>query len=147
MLAVVRRVFDFTRNVRQVFNLLLPAILELNPEKPFINANTVMKCCINNKEDYRLKIIHGWFYHNLLRYKYLVELGILELCLLICIKRLMEKGESKFNFAQIYREYKSLNDYKHTGFKLHPTTIAIKVYYFLLKLFSCSLKFVSRTKI
>lgn len=90
--SILHRQFSLTTNVRDLISLLTPVICSVNPDHKQIVATDFVEAFQIKSTDSKSSLLHG--------------VSILELCLIIAMKHLMEIYDGEpFNFEMIYSEY------------------------------------------
>lgn len=91
---------------------------KLSQEEPFLLAENFLESSLIQRADSKTELLKG--------------ISLLELILIISMKKLLEKDVVSFNFHMVYDEYKDFMNYiqiKGEGFgmKLYKRPVALKV--------------------
>ncbi|KAJ2401642.1 origin recognition complex subunit 4 [Coemansia sp. RSA 2559] len=89
----VADVFDLAKDVRQLFRAFIPAAARLSALEPWLSVSRV-------KEGIEKEAMSA-------KFQVLSSISLLELCLIIAMKSLVQGGSSKYNFEMVYNEYKT----------------------------------------
>lgn len=117
---IIHRQFSLTTNVRDLLSLLTPIICGLNPEHPQIGATDFVEAFQMTSTDSKSSLLHG--------------VSILELCLIIAMKHLMEIYDGEpFNFEMIYSEYLKFAQRK-SSIQAFDKAVVLKAFEHLLAL-------------
>lgn len=87
-------------------------------EKPFLELDSITQSSISQRSDSKTELLKG--------------ITLLELIMIISMKKMMEKDITVFNFQMVYDEYKDfMNRTQVRGFgfgmKLYKQSVALKV--------------------
>ncbi|RUS33554.1 origin recognition complex subunit 4 C-terminus-domain-containing protein [Jimgerdemannia flammicorona] len=115
---VVRRVFDLTKDLRMFYKICFEPVSLLSPQRPFWQLSDFYNAGMQQRADAKTELLKG--------------VSILELCLIVAMKKLLERDCVTFNFEMVYDEYKEFMDasvIKGQGFgmKLYKRAVAMKV--------------------
>jgi origin recognition complex subunit 4 len=129
---LVKRIYQLSNDIRLMSRiavcifrgpadvLLFEAISMLTPTDPYPRPQHFMNAASNQLADGKLQLLKG--------------LSILELCLLVAIKRIVDRSKEEFNFEMVYDDYKMLTskiDMNQGGRDLCFTKpVALKVHRF-----------------
>ncbi|KAJ2554437.1 origin recognition complex subunit 4 [Coemansia sp. RSA 1933] len=86
-------VFDLGKDVRQMFRALIPAAARLSTLDPILSVSCV-------KDSIAKETVSA-------KFQVLSSISLLELCLIIAMKSLVQGGSTKYNFEMVYNEYKT----------------------------------------
>jgi len=92
MKLIINRLFDITNNPRNFLKICLEPIYKLSINEPYPKVNDFLDSYTRQYIDSKTELLKGT--------------SILELCLIIAMKCLLEKHIEVFNFEMIYNEYK-----------------------------------------
>ncbi|KAG5457630.1 MAG: origin recognition complex subunit 4 C-terminus-domain-containing protein, partial [Olpidium bornovanus] len=114
---VARRLYNRDKSVRALFKTLIDPVCALTPDKPFLDVEGVCASDARQRADSKTELLLG--------------VSILELQLIIAMKRHYELEVMTFNFEMIYDEYKDFMDRAQAsgsvGLKRATKPVAMKV--------------------
>ncbi|KAJ1952198.1 origin recognition complex subunit 4, partial [Dispira parvispora] len=121
---LLRRQYDILRDVRSLYRLLLSFAFSLSIDHPFFTFTKAYTSIQKQLLDSKVELIK--------------EISLLELCLIIAMKHLLDQDMVKFNFEMVYNEYKafmtSSRDVIRSGMKHYKKGVALKAFEHLLTL-------------
>ncbi|KAL1933231.1 hypothetical protein VTP01DRAFT_7321 [Rhizomucor pusillus] len=117
--AIVRRIFDLTRNIRMFYKLCFEPVSKLDSKNPFLTAASLSAADVIQRADSKTEILKG--------------VSILEIILIVAMKKLLEKDITTFNFEMVYDEYKDFMKQAQVqgsgfGMKLYKRPVALKAF-------------------
>ncbi|KAI8985850.1 origin recognition complex subunit 4 C-terminus-domain-containing protein [Pilobolus umbonatus] len=120
---IIRSIFDLTKDMRMFHRLCYEPVSNLGPSHPFLETSDFAKSSDIQKSDSKTNILKG--------------IALLELMLIISMKKLREKGINVFNFQMVYEEYKNFMNHTQVkgaafGMKLYKRAVALKGFESLL---------------
>ncbi|KAJ1667385.1 origin recognition complex subunit 4 [Coemansia sp. RSA 1813] len=86
-------VFDLGKDVRQLFRAFIPAAARLSALEPLLSLSHVKSSIEKEATSAKFQVLSS--------------ISLLELCLVIAMKSLVQGGSSKYNFEMVYNEYKT----------------------------------------
>jgi origin recognition complex subunit 4 len=116
-LKVTQRLFDLERNVRQCFKVLMRPVMEMKSDCPQIHLDAVLEELVRQGADSKSELIK--------------DLSVLELCLLIAMKRMVDLDTDRFNFCMVFDVYNDFATLHAIGYKKN---VALKAFEHLLSL-------------
>ncbi|KAI9313932.1 origin recognition complex subunit 4 C-terminus-domain-containing protein [Dichotomocladium elegans] len=118
MNSILRRIFDLTKDIRGFYKLCFEPVSQLSEQEPFLRVDHFQEASIAQRCDAKTEILKG--------------VSLLELILIVSIKKLLEKDISTFNFAMVYDEYKEFMNQTQIrggfGMKLYKRPVALKAF-------------------
>lgn len=111
---MIRQIFDLNKDLSHFYRVVTLTVLQLSAAKPYLNAEHFTKFYNSQYCDWKAEAIKG--------------LSLLELCLLIASKKMMEQSKESFNFEQLYDEYRYFSEKYNRNTRLFSPSIALKVY-------------------
>ncbi|KAJ1918420.1 origin recognition complex subunit 4 [Tieghemiomyces parasiticus] len=121
---LLRRQFDLYRDLRSLYRLLIPWVALLGADSPYLQLATFQEAISEQLTDCHVEI--------------LLDLSLLELCLLIAIKQYADLQITKVNFEMVYDEYKTFmsrtGSVSGSGMKLYKKAVALKAFEHLFAL-------------
>ncbi|KAI7829361.1 origin recognition complex subunit 4 C-terminus-domain-containing protein [Gamsiella multidivaricata] len=93
---VVQRIYDLMKDVRGFYRLCFGPVAELSETHPYLQPSQFYDSGLQQRVDNKTELLKG--------------ISLLELCLLIAIKHLVERETITFNFEMVYDEYKDFMD-------------------------------------
>ncbi|KAJ2520491.1 origin recognition complex subunit 4 [Coemansia sp. RSA 1939] len=118
--------FDFGKDVQQLFRGFIPAVARLSPLEPSLSLSCVRDSVAKEAMSAKLQV--------------LASISLLELCLIIAMKSLVQSGSSKYNFEMVYNEYKTFMS-RHLmavasggAMKVYKKPVALKAFETLVEL-------------
>ncbi|KAK9763609.1 origin recognition complex subunit 4 [Basidiobolus ranarum] len=113
-----RRIFDLTKDIRAVFRICIGAVSSLSSSQPFLSLEDLYDASLQQRADSKTELLKG--------------LSLLELCLIIAMKQLLELELYTFNFEMAYNEYKEFMNLALAqgggGMKLYKKAVAMKAF-------------------
>ncbi|KAI8884759.1 origin recognition complex, subunit 4 [Backusella circina FSU 941] len=119
LLDILRRIFDLTKDIRLFYRLFLEPVSLLSLQTPFLDLESITQSNISQRADSKTELLKG--------------ITLLELVMIISMKKLMEKDVIVFNFSMIYDEYKDFMNRTQVrgmgfGMKLYKQAVALKAF-------------------
>ncbi|KAJ2454122.1 origin recognition complex subunit 4 [Coemansia sp. RSA 2336] len=118
--------FDFGKDVRQLLQTLASSVLQLSADLPYPQQAPTEACVEREMRSAKLQI--------------LANISVLELCLIIAMKSLVQVGSTKYNFEMVYDEYKTFMS-RHMmavaaggAMKIYKKPVALKAFETLIEL-------------
>ncbi|KAJ1998798.1 origin recognition complex subunit 4 [Coemansia thaxteri] len=122
----IAHIFDFDKDVRQLLRLFVLASSRLSPESKLLQMSLVEASVAQDVASAKLQVLSS--------------VSLLELCLIISMKSLVQCGSSKYNFEMVYSEYKSFMS-RHLlvvsaggSMKVYKKPVALKAFETLVEL-------------
>ncbi|KAJ2126154.1 origin recognition complex subunit 4 [Coemansia sp. RSA 720] len=122
----IEDIFEFGKDVRQLLRAFSPAVSQLTTVNPLLNASTVESQLAQTNTSAKMQIISS--------------ISLLELCLIIAMRSLMQLGSTKYNFEMVYDEYKTFMS-RHMmavsaggAMKIYKKPVALKAFETLVEL-------------
>ncbi|KAI7897866.1 origin recognition complex subunit 4 C-terminus-domain-containing protein [Cokeromyces recurvatus] len=117
--SILRRIFDISKDIRMFHKICFPAVYKLRPEAPYLDLEEFLESSLIQRADSKTEILKG--------------IALLELILIISMKKLMEKDITTFNFQMVYDEYKDFMNQTQIngmgiGMKLYKKAVALKAF-------------------
>ncbi|KAI9280173.1 origin recognition complex subunit 4 C-terminus-domain-containing protein [Umbelopsis sp. AD052] len=118
-LAVIRRIFDLTKDLRMVFKICFQPVSSLSAQKPFLTATQFYDSGIMQRADSKTELLKG--------------VSLLELILIVSMGKLLDRETATFNFQMVYDEYKDFMNMTQAsghsfGMKLYKRAVALKAF-------------------
>ncbi|KAG2181236.1 hypothetical protein INT43_008819 [Umbelopsis isabellina] len=118
-LAVVRRIFDLTKDLRMFFKICFQPVSNLSIRSPFLNAAQFYESGILQRADSKTELLKG--------------VSLLELILIVSMGKLLDRETNTFNFQMVYDEYKEFMNMTQVGghsfgMKLYKRAVALKAF-------------------
>ncbi|KAJ1983407.1 origin recognition complex subunit 4 [Dimargaris cristalligena] len=121
---LLRRQFDFFRDISSLHRILIPMVAALDADSPYLRLDIFQASVADQLVDMKIETIQ--------------DISLLELCLIIAMKQYLDQGIIKFNFEMVYDEYKTLmgrsGSVSGSGMKLYKKAVALKAFEHLLAL-------------
>ncbi|KAI8070482.1 origin recognition complex subunit 4 C-terminus-domain-containing protein [Gongronella butleri] len=119
MTTLLRRIFDITKDLRLFFKLCFEPVAQLTAKVPYLRAQPFIDVGVEHRRDSKTEMLKG--------------VSLLELVLIVSMKKLMEKDILTFNFQMVYDEYKTFMTQTQVrglgfGMKLHTRQVALKAF-------------------
>ncbi|CAO3646903.1 unnamed protein product [Cunninghamella echinulata] len=119
MAALLRRIFDITKDLRMFFKICFEPVSQLCKDHPFLSASQFIEASIEQRTDSKTEMLKG--------------VSLLELVLIVSMKKLIQKDIQTFNFQMVYDEYKEFMTRTQVrgmgfGMKLHKMPVALKAF-------------------
>ncbi|KAI7865890.1 origin recognition complex subunit 4 C-terminus-domain-containing protein [Mucor mucedo] len=116
---ILRHIFDISKDIRMFHKICFPAVCRLSERQPFLSAEDFLESSLVQRADSKTELLKG--------------ISLLELILIISMKKLLEKDVLSFNFQMVYDEYKDFmneTQVKGMGFgmKLYKRAVALKAF-------------------
>ncbi|KAJ2041566.1 origin recognition complex subunit 4, partial [Coemansia sp. S2] len=86
-------IFDFGKDARQLLNLFVAAASQLSAQNQLLQLACVESSITQDVASAKMQVLSS--------------VSLLELCLIISMKSLVQGGSSKYNFEMVYNEYKT----------------------------------------
>ncbi|KAJ2743658.1 origin recognition complex subunit 4 [Coemansia sp. BCRC 34301] len=122
----ITHIFDFGKDARQLLQLFVLAASQLSAESPLLQLPHVEASIARDVASAKMQVLSS--------------VSLLELCLIISMKSLVQGGSSKYNFEMVYNEYKTFMS-RHllvvaTGgaMKVYKKPVALKAFETLVEL-------------
>ncbi|KAL7753898.1 origin recognition complex subunit 4 [Sorochytrium milnesiophthora] len=117
---MVRTTYDTVKDVRSLYQLLTPAILQLSDEQPVLAWPMFEGSVQQQKTDGKMLLVRG--------------LSLLEVSLVLACKTLLDSCVPQFNFEMMYDEYKEFLERtgRQAGLERYKKAVALKAYEHLL---------------
>ncbi|CAO3591107.1 unnamed protein product [Absidia cylindrospora] len=117
--ALLRRIFDITKDLRMFFKICFEPVAQLCEESPYLQASQFIESSLEQRTDLKTEMLKG--------------ISLLELVLIVSMKKLMERDIQAFNFQMIYDEYKDFMTQTQVrgmgfGMKLYKRPVALKAF-------------------
>ncbi|KAJ2850027.1 origin recognition complex subunit 4 [Coemansia brasiliensis] len=126
VVSYMEHLFDFGKDVRQLLQTLASSISQLSVASPFPQLAPLTACMEREMQSAKLQI--------------LANISVLELCLIIAMKSLVQLGSTKYNFEMVYDEYKTFMS-RHMmavaaggAMKIYKKPVALKAFETLIEL-------------
>ncbi|OZJ05676.1 hypothetical protein BZG36_01443 [Bifiguratus adelaidae] len=118
-ITMLRRIFDLTKDIRQFYRICYLPISKLSNARPFLTVDDFYVSSLQQRSDPKTELLKG--------------VSLLELCLIIAMKKLIEQDIITFNFEMIYDEYKTFLEQalirgQGVGMKLYKKAVALKAF-------------------
>ncbi|CAO3659750.1 unnamed protein product [Umbelopsis vinacea] len=118
-LAVVRRIFDLTKDLRMFFKICFQPVSALSSQTPFLTAAQFYDSGFMQRADSKTELLKG--------------VSLLELILIVSMGKLLDRDTSTFNFQMVYDEYKEFMNLTQVGghsfgMKLYKRAVALKAF-------------------
>ncbi|CAO3629054.1 unnamed protein product [Cunninghamella blakesleeana] len=119
MVTLLRRIFDITKDLRMFFKICFEPVSGINIDNPFLNASHFIEASTEQRTDSKTEMLKG--------------VSLLELALIVSMKKLIQKDIQTFNFQMVYDEYKEFMTHTQVrglgfGLKLHKRPVALKAF-------------------
>ncbi|CDS05825.1 hypothetical protein LRAMOSA08353 [Lichtheimia ramosa] len=119
MNTILRRIFDLTKDIRSFYKLCFEPVSKLSQENPYLRVEDFQETSIAQRSDAKTEILKG--------------VSMLELVLIVSMKKLLEKDITTFNFEMVYDEYKDFMNRTQVsgggfGVKLYKRPVALKAF-------------------
>ncbi|KAJ1752770.1 origin recognition complex subunit 4 [Coemansia sp. RSA 1821] len=118
--------FDFGKDTRQLLQTLASSVLQLSVDLPHPQQSPTAACVEREMQSAKLQV--------------LANVSVLELCLIIAMKSLVQVGSTKYNFEMVYDEYKTFMS-RHMmavaaggAMKIYKKPVALKAFETLIEL-------------
>ncbi|KAL0091846.1 origin recognition complex subunit 4 C-terminus-domain-containing protein [Phycomyces blakesleeanus] len=117
--SLLRRIFDLSKDLRMFYKICFEPVSLLSRDQPFLTTISFHQANLAQRADSKSEMLKG--------------VSLLELVLIISMKKLMEKDIDAFNFQMVYDEYKefmSRTQVRGLGFgmKLYKKPVALKAF-------------------
>ncbi|KAG2196672.1 hypothetical protein INT46_002632 [Mucor plumbeus] len=117
--SILRRIFDISKDIRMFQKICFPPICKLNATAPFLSIEEFTESSFVQRADSKTELLKG--------------IALLELVLIISMKKLLEKDVTTFNFQMVYDEYKDFMNRTQVngmgfGMKLYKRAVALKAF-------------------
>lgn len=120
VIQVLKRQFEFNKDVRALQQLLLYPVCQVTETRPHLTASSFVESMKLLTVDTKSSMLHG--------------ISILELCLIIAMKHLTDIYEGEpFNFEMIYSEYSKFAQ-KRSSMQVFEKAVVLKAFEHLLQL-------------
>ncbi|KAI7885173.1 origin recognition complex, subunit 4 [Lichtheimia hyalospora FSU 10163] len=119
MNTILRRIFDLTKDIRSFYKLCFEPVSKLSQDNPYLRVEDFQETSIAQRSDAKTEILKG--------------VSMLELVLIVSMKKLLEKDITTFNFEMVYDEYKDFMNRTQVsgggfGVKLYKRPVALKAF-------------------
>ncbi|KAI8377566.1 origin recognition complex subunit 4 C-terminus-domain-containing protein [Radiomyces spectabilis] len=119
LISLLRRIFDLTKDLRLFYKICFDPVTKLTAEEPLLQVIHFQTADMMQRTDSKTEMLKG--------------VSLLELILIVSMKKLMERDISVFNFQMVYDEYKefmSSTQVRGMGFgmKLYKRAVALKAF-------------------
>ncbi|KAI8086083.1 origin recognition complex subunit 4 C-terminus-domain-containing protein [Halteromyces radiatus] len=119
MNTLLRRIFDITKDLRMFFKICFEPVSQLSEESSYLLVSQFMESSLEQRTDLKTEMLKG--------------VSLLELVLIVSMKKLMERDTHTFNFQMIYDEYKDFMTQTQVrgmglGMKLYKRSVALKAF-------------------
>ncbi|KAI9478030.1 MAG: origin recognition complex subunit 4 C-terminus-domain-containing protein [Benjaminiella poitrasii] len=116
---ILRRIFDLSKDIRMFHKICFSPIYKLRPEAPYLDIDEFLQSSLIQGADSKTEFLKG--------------IALLELILIISMKKLIEKDITTFNFQMVYDEYKDFMSRSQVngagfGMKLYKRAVALKAF-------------------
>ncbi|KAL9548879.1 hypothetical protein MBANPS3_005480 [Mucor bainieri] len=116
---ILRRIFDISKDIRMFQKICFPAVCKLNGHAPFLSIEEFTEASLVQRADSKTELLKG--------------IALLELVLIVSMKKLLEKDVTTFNFQMVYDEYKDFMNRTQVngmgfGMKLYKRAVALKAF-------------------
>ncbi|ORX53117.1 origin recognition complex, subunit 4 [Hesseltinella vesiculosa] len=116
---ILRRMFDITKDFRLFYKICFEPVSMLTDDAPFFQAQPFVEVGLEHRKDSKTEMLKG--------------VSLLELVLIVSMKKLMEKDIVTFNFQMVYDEYKTFMTQTQVrgmgfGMKLYKRQVALKAF-------------------
>ncbi|CAO3644529.1 unnamed protein product [Mucor hiemalis] len=116
---ILRRIFDISKDIRMFHKICFPPVCKLSASQPFLAAEDFLESSLVQRADSKTELLKG--------------ISLLELILIISMKKLLEKDVLSFNFQMVYDEYKDFMNETSVrgmgfGMKLYKRAVALKAF-------------------
>ncbi|KAJ2108173.1 origin recognition complex subunit 4 [Coemansia sp. RSA 922] len=119
-------IFDFGKDARQLLNLFVAAASQLSAQNQLLQLACVESSIAQDVASAKMQVLSS--------------VSLLELCLIISMKSLVQGGSSKYNFEMVYNEYKTFMS-RHLlvasaggAMKVYKKPVALKAFETLVEL-------------
>ncbi|KAI9467860.1 origin recognition complex subunit 4 C-terminus-domain-containing protein [Zychaea mexicana] len=119
IIGIIRRIFDLTKDIRMFYKICFEPISQLSEKEPYLSVNQFQETSIAQRSDSKTEILRG--------------VSLLELILIVSMKKLLEKDINTFNFEMVYDEYKDFMNQTQVrgagfGVRLYKRAVALKAF-------------------
>ncbi|KAI9276783.1 origin recognition complex subunit 4 C-terminus-domain-containing protein [Phascolomyces articulosus] len=119
IISIIRRIFDLTKDIRMFYKICFEPISQLSVDEPFLSMNHFQETSIAQRSDSKTEILKG--------------VSLLELILIVAMKKLLEKDISTFNFEMVFDEYRDFMNQTQVrgagfGVRLYKRPVALKAF-------------------
>ncbi|KAJ2781434.1 origin recognition complex subunit 4 [Coemansia interrupta] len=126
VLSYISEVFDIGKDARQILRTFVAAASKISNTQPYMDIAHVKPVIAREKESAKMQILSS--------------ISLLDLCLIISMKSLVQSGNSKYNFEMVYNEYKTFMS-RHMiaasgggAMKVYKKPVALKAFETLVEL-------------
>ncbi|KAJ2394754.1 origin recognition complex subunit 4 [Coemansia sp. RSA 2603] len=126
VLSYISEVFDIGKDARQILRTFVVAVSKISNSQPYIDMAHVKPAIARERESAKMLILSS--------------ISLLDLCLIISMKSLVQSGNSKYNFEMVYNEYKTFMS-RHMiaasgggAMKVYKKPVALKAFETLVEL-------------
>ncbi|KAG2228229.1 hypothetical protein INT45_011021 [Circinella minor] len=119
IISIIRRIYDLTKDIRMFYKICFEPISQLSEENPFLSVNQFQETSLAQRSDSKTEILKG--------------VSLLELILIVAMKKLLGKDINTFNFEMVYDEYKDFMNQTQVrgagfGVRLYKRPVALKAF-------------------
>ncbi|KAL7312888.1 origin recognition complex subunit 4 [Mucor circinelloides] len=116
---ILRRIFDISKDIRMFQKICFPAVCTMKGQAPFLSIEEFTESSLVQRADSKTELLKG--------------IALLELVLIVSMKKLLEKDVTTFNFQMVYDEYKDFMNRTQVngmgfGMKLYKRAVALKAF-------------------
>ncbi|KAI8062834.1 origin recognition complex subunit 4 C-terminus-domain-containing protein [Gilbertella persicaria] len=116
---ILRRIFDLSKDIRMFHKLCFYPVCRMLTTPPYLSTEDFVESSLIQRADSKTELLKG--------------IALLEMVLIISMKKLLEKDISTFNFQMVYDEYKEFANNAQiksqtTGIRLYKRAVALKAF-------------------
>ncbi|OBZ83015.1 Origin recognition complex subunit 4 [Choanephora cucurbitarum] len=116
---LLRRIFDISKDVRMFHKICFYPVCRLASVSPYLSVDDFVESSLTQRADSKTELLKG--------------IALLEIVLIISMKKLLERDITTFNFQMVYDEYKEFANHAQiksqtTGIKLYKKQVALKAF-------------------
>ncbi|KAJ1954245.1 origin recognition complex subunit 4 [Dipsacomyces acuminosporus] len=122
----VAEAFEFGKDIRQLLRVFVRAVSHLSANQPYPQVGDILYSISRERESAKMQILRS--------------ISLLELCLIISMKSLVQGGSSRYTFEMVYNEYKTFMS-RHMmavaaggAMKVYKKSVALKAFETLVEL-------------
>ncbi|KAI8052078.1 origin recognition complex subunit 4 C-terminus-domain-containing protein [Syncephalis plumigaleata] len=118
---IAKRSFELTKDIRSIFRVCIQLVTNLSLDQPLLSNDELTRITEARQNDRKMQLLQG--------------VSVLDLCLMISAKRLLDTSHVQINFAMIFDEYLQLFATTATGgMKHYKREVALKAFERLIEL-------------
>ncbi|KAJ1732484.1 origin recognition complex subunit 4 [Coemansia biformis] len=122
----IEGIFEFGKDVRQLLRMFVAAAAGISPAEPLLQLARVQASIARDAGSAKARILGS--------------ISLLELCLIVAMRSLVQGGSAKYNFEMVYNEYKTFMS-RHMvavaaggAMKIYKKPVALKAFETLVEL-------------